>query len=348
MRDSWRKDRADETRAPFRKSSGLSRLSTAISRLTLARDLYCSFDVKRPGFLRHFIFAAATLIAASARAQNDGSWQLQKAVILQGFGDDTPDLFYEAGYRVEAKHLQGSYVLGPLASKIFEENKKLRSNMPSTTPKAFLPVVRAVNDFILKQEKIRASSNEDKNGVKNWALAVRITRLSFCFGTDPIGVASQIQIESSYDRTKVSATGAVGFTQMTSAAIDEVNDQLGNRGVTGAREENLPYIYQSIRCYMGGRAFAPMFLSNIIPRGKLVSDDARLRNAAKAWLRADVDRDLIYGQITLKTLLAVASAQGLRGKAAYAEALRRYNGEPNGGARQYSRDVMAHMKGRST
>lgn len=298
--------------------------------------------MKTPRTLAAFVFSVATLVAPFAHAQ----LQLENAVMLQGFGEqDTPELFHETGYRLEQKEVRSSFVLGPLAQKIFAQHAPLRANMPASTPNGFLPLVQDISNFILAQEKERASSAEQKNGIKNWALAVRIVRLAFCFGTDPRGVAAQIQVESSFDRTRVSSTGAVGFTQMTSAAIDEVNDQLGNRGINGTRLENVPYFEQAIRCYMGGRAFVPMFADGTIARGKLVLKDVKARNTAKAWLRVSVDRELIYGQITLKTLLAVAYSHGLTGEAAYRDAFRRYNGEPGAGARNYSREVFSTMKG---
>lgn len=306
-----------------------------------------------------FLVSVATLVATVSHAQFQADFQLdypsdfqsgfqlQNATLITGFdGMNREDLFHDAGYRLRESDVRASYVLSPLAQKIFTENAALRAKMPATTPMVFLPIVQDVNKFIVAQEKARGSSTEKQNGIGNWALAVRITRLAFCFSTDPRGIAAQIQVESSFDRTQVSPTGAVGFTQMTGIAIDEVNDQLGNRDALGAREENYPYLYAAIRCYLGGRDLAPMFADGTIPRGKLVAKDAKLRDAAKKWLRASVDRDLIYGQITLKTLLAYASSRGLRGEAAYVEAFRRYNSEPGGAARQYSKDIVTSMKSR--
>jgi hypothetical protein len=306
-----------------------------------------------------FIVSIATLVATVSHAQFQADFQsdfgadaqpearFQNANLVVGLnGDDFSDLFYDAGYRPTQDNVQASFVLNPVAQKIFSENAALRAKMPSTTPMVFLPVVQDVNRFILDQEKARGFSTEKTNGISNWALAVRITRLAFCFKTDPLGVAAQVQIESSFDRTKVSPTGAVGFTQMTSVAIDEVNDQLGNRGNSGSPEENLPHWQAATRCYLGGRDFTPMFADGTIAPGKVVSKDAKLRAAAKTWLRSHLDRDLIYGQITLKTLLANAKSRGFTGKAAYEEAFRRYNGEPKGGAAQYARDIFSSLRNR--
>jgi hypothetical protein len=291
--------------------------------------------------LKVLIFSVATLLAAPSFAQ------LSDGVIRIGFGEgnDTIASMFDSGYRIDQEDMSAPYVITPLARKIFSQNAGLRPNLPAATPMVFLPLVQDVARFIVAKENERHVNTEAVNGISNWALAIRITRLAFCFGTDPRGIAAQIQIESSFDRTKVSHTGAVGFTQMTSAAIDEVNDQLGNRNGAGSRVENYLYLYQAIRCYMGGRRFKPMFFDGTIPRGKLVAKNPRLRTAAKNWIRGSIDRELIYGQITLKTLLAHARSQGLKGEAAYREAFRRYNGEPGGAARTYSREILNSMKG---
>lgn len=288
-----------------------------------------------------------SLSTSPARAQslvNDGVYYPEQGGLSISYDDGANSLRQDAGFRVETGDLTSSFVLLPLAQRLFTQAAPMRANMPTWTPGMFRPLVTDIANFMARKEKERGSSVEKTNGISNWDLAIKVTRLAFCFGTDPRGVAAQLLVESSFDRNKVSPTGAVGFTQMTSAAIDEVNDQLGSRGPSQTRIENVPYLSAAIRCYLGGRPFAAMFQDGTIPKGKLVARDARLRKAAKNWIRASIDRDLIYGQITLKVLLANAKDHGLAGERAYRDAFVRYNGEPGKGARTYSNNVMSTMR----
>ena len=289
---------------------------------------------------------SASVAQAQTAPEPDGVFN--SGVYNVGFGNeiDSPPAFsIDAGFHVEKIDLRRSFILGPKTEKIFATNAALRLNMPVTTSKVFLPIVQDISAFIENQENLRGHSVEKDNGLSNWALAIKITRLAFCFGTDPRGITAQIKKESTFDRKRVSSTGAVGFTQMTGVAIDEVNDQLGNRGAASAKPENIPYLMSAISCYLGGgQKFVPMFADRTIPAGKLVNKNSVYRAAAKKWLRASIDRDLIYGQITLKVLLAYAFENGKTGAAAYIDAFRRYNGEPHGGAQRYSIDVMNTIK----
>lgn len=290
-----------------------------------------------------------SMTTATSHAQeatlNDGVFHPgDYAYFTTGYDDGANALRQDIGFRVEAADLTASYVLLPLAQRIFAQAAPMRAKMPTWTPGIFRPIVTDIANFIDRKQRERGYSVEKSNGISNWDLAIRITRLAFCFGTDPRGVAAQVYVESSFNRGKVSPTGAVGFTQMTSAAIDEVNDEFGSRGASQTRMENIPYLNAAVRCYTGGRPFLPMFQDGTIPKGKLVSNNPRLRKAAKAWLRASIDRDLIYGQVTLKVLLANAKDHRLVGEAAYRDAFTRYNGEPGKAASQYSRDVLQTMR----
>ncbi len=258
--------------------------------------------------------------------------------------DPLSGLRHDVGYRINAKDLAASFVVSPSSVKIFAAMESRRARMPSYLPMAFKPIVVDITNFISQVQAKAGVSAEKTNEITNWQLAMKITRLSFCFGTDPKGVAAQIFTESKFDRQRVSGTGAVGLTQMTSAAIDEVNDQLGNRGRNGATPENLQYLYGAINCYMGGQPFKPMFEAGVIRRGDLVSKNRAARLRAKTWLQDNVDRDLIYGQITLKVMLGYARADGATGFAAYIEAFKKYNGEPRGRDMRYARENVAAMK----
>ena len=298
--------------------------------------------MKHTRLVKTFVIASSllvtTLLSADASAQDA---TFQNGVYTVGFEDSHPAVLIETGFRIDNDDIRSSFILTPYTQKVFSAKAPLLTNMPVRTPEEFRPLVQDITNFFEKLDRQRGFSNEKANGITNWNLAIRIVRLGFCFGTDPRVIAAQIKKESNIDRTSVSGTGAVGFTQMTSNAIDEVNDQFGNRGVANANLENVPYLANAIRCYMNPRPFAAMFNDGTIKKGKLATKDARTRLAAKKWLRANIDRDLVYGQVTLKVLLGKAADSGLRGRRAYAVALARYNGEPNGKAAKYARDILA-------
>ena len=258
--------------------------------------------------------------------------------------DPLTGLRHDVGFHIQSNDLAASFVVSPSSVKIFAAMEPMRARMPSYLPVAFKPIVVDISNFIARIQQKAGVSAERSNGITNWQLAIKITRLSFCFGTDPKGVAAQIFTESKFDRQRVSGTGAVGLTQMTGSAIDEVNDQLGNRGGNGATPQNLAYLHGAINCYMGGQSFKPMFEAGIIGRGALVSRSTPARLRAKTWLQDNVDRDLIYGQITLKVMLGYARGEGATGFAAYLKAFKKYNGEPRGRDMRYARENLATMK----
>ena len=57
----------------------------------------------------------------------------------------------------------------------------------------------------------------------------------------------------------------------------------------------------------------------------------------------DIDRDLIYGQIVLKVLLADARRNHITEKAAYFRAFKMYSGEADGRASGYARSSVHTM-----
>ena len=310
--------------------------------------------------LNSTLLAAAltsTLVTATtAHAQftdvNGEQDQEQEAQLVPGnlfiegsIEDYRRSLLHDSGFRVNGDNLAGEYLVMEDAKTVFKAQAAARKNMPAKLPRGFEPIVKDLAVYIDKIGMAGANDNEAKNGIPNLELAAKITRLAFCFGTDPYGIAAQIKKESTFERKRISGTGAVGFTQMTGVAIDEVNDQLGNRGINGTIMENVPYLRSAAACYLGpGRRFIPMFEAGVIPKGKNVVGNAVLLKRAKAFLRTHIDSDLIYGQITLKVHLARAKKLGLTGKAAYVYAFKAYNGEPRGRAGKYAVDVLTSMK----
>jgi hypothetical protein len=244
------------------------------------------------------------------------------------FQTEQSQLFHTTGYRLDNDDIQADYIYSPLAKTIFEAQKNRRENLPNPLPVEFKVLVDGIHSYIDKMTATKPNL-EKQNGLSHAALAEKIVRASFCFGTDPEFVTSQIMTESTFNRRAISRTGAVGFTQMTSIAIDEANDQLGNRGELGAPKEVSESFAQSIQCYEShlGR-WTDMWASNqaILPR-RLVAGHLVASARAKAWLRASTDRDLIYGQVILKTYLARFRPLGLEGVQLYTQAARAYNGE---------------------
>ncbi len=299
-----------------------------------------------------FVVTAVLLAAVQARAETanatDQTAQLQSANLFIEDGDVRgyqESLRVDTGFRINGDNLKSEFLIMDNVIKTFKAQAGLKAKMPRTLPKAFDPIVLDIADYINKIGKAGGNDNEKKNGMSNLVLAEKITRLGFCFGTDPYGIAAQIKKESTFERQRVSGTGAVGFTQMTGIAIDEVNDQLGNRGVNGTIVENIPYLREAANCYLGtGMRFVPMFESGVIPKGKTVNGVAALLKRSKSYLRSHVDSDLIYGQITLKVHLARAKKKGLAGRQAYIDAFKAYNGEPRGRAGKYATEVMTSMK----
>lgn len=248
----------------------------------------------------------------------------------------------DIGYRLSPSDLSASYFLKEDIRSTFTAAEPMRGRIPAGRMlAAFRPITAKVLSLI---EGGAAPDTERRNEISNAYLAAKIVRLAFCFGTDPYAVTEQIRAESRFDQTQVSPTGAVGLTQMTSIAIDEVNDQLGNRAKTGANVANFPYLRGAISCYLGTTDFHAMFESGVFSQGKTINGNWGLSSRAKAWLRADIDRQLIYGQIALKIYLALARDAGLEGRAAYTEAMRNYNGDRKGGHdRAYSRGIMTRL-----
>lgn len=252
---------------------------------------------------------------------------------------------YDVGYRLDQHDVTAPFYVRQDARKIFAEAQGLRGKLaPNRIPKKFRPIVSEIERFI---DASAPSDSAVKNKMSNRALAAKITLASFCFKTDPYAFAAMIWKESRFDQTRVSPTGAAGLTQMTGLAIDEVNDQLGNRGAAEANLENVEYWHSAIHCYTGGAKWVLMFGNkmNTLLLGQTVADHARRLAKAKSWIVSDVDRQLIYGQIALKVSLARARDNGLWGEEAYAEAFKNYNGDTKGGYnRKYSRGVLHQIK----
>lgn len=230
----------------------------------------------------------------------------------------------DSGYYVKPQALERDYVPSKEIRFIYQEHEGLRQSRFSSLPISFADPIDRIHAFIANSA---ASQTETMNGISHFDLSQKIIKLAFCFNTDPYMTAAKIFVESRYNRSAVSPTNAVGLTQLTGAAIDEVNDQLGNRGDENALATNGAYIRQGIACYLGTNQFKTMWDEGAIPYGNTVSGNGKFLRAAKAWILSDIDRDLLYGQIVLKLKLAHYAQTKLSLLNLYRAAFRAYNAE---------------------
>ena len=225
------------------------------------------------------------------------------------------------GLRAGSANVPLDYYVDRNVKLVFNRNVDLRTRMPKELPNDFNSVVSDIQDYIEKESR---DSTEQQNGLSDNELSRKIVRASFCFGTDAKMAAAKIRKESVFAKKAVSPTGAVGLSQLTGIAIEEVNDQLGNRGNTHAPKANTTYFRKAIRCYLGRDLKYPWTVG-VTTAGRAMSKDEITR--AKNWIKKDVDRDLIYGHILLKLYLAVTKSNSSGTSDNYAKAFIRYNGD---------------------
>ncbi|MBT3586648.1 MAG: hypothetical protein HN509_17190 [Halobacteriovoraceae bacterium] len=190
----------------------------------------------------------------------------------------------------------------------------------------FFPIINRIHKTIEKNAPKNAAAH---NGVGHLELAKKIVKVSLCFGNDPYMVAAKLFMETRFDRSLTSPTGAVGFSQMTSIGIDEVNDQFQNRGPDYAPRKNKKKFKKMIKCFLGDNSFENMFEDKTIVKGARATKSSATRSAAKKWIQSSLDRDLIYGNLLLKTYAAANYKEGRSIANIYLAALGDYNGDTN-------------------
>ena len=193
--------------------------------------------------------------------------------------------------------------------------------------RAFSVPVGKITAFI---DKEAPRNSENKNGITNKQLAMKIVRASVCFGNDPYFVAAKLFLETRFDKSRRSSTGAIGISQLTGRGIDEVNDQMGSRGKKYAPKKNKEIFALSVGCYFGSmddHQFSFMFEDGTIPKGQTTHRSKVHRDHAKEWILEDIDRDLIYGNLLLKTYLAANHVKDQDLLETYRKGMEHYNGE---------------------
>ncbi|MGZ3690402.1 MAG: hypothetical protein ACXVAX_02795, partial [Pseudobdellovibrio sp.] len=197
---------------------------------------------------------------------------------------------------------------------LYKKYAALRSGNGLQLPSEFGSLVQFIKAYIVQNSK---DDSEKLNGITNDALAVQIVRASFCFGNDPFMIASKIRRETSFLRTQISSGEAVGWSQMTSSGIKEVQDQLSGNSKISAPNA-LSTFQQGIRCFTGIQNYRLPVLTAI---------DMKKR------LREKWALDLVFGQVMMKALVSYVKASNnlpntnLGNVDAYRAAFEMYNGD---------------------
>jgi len=165
----------------------------------------------------------------------------------------------------------------------------------------------------------------DSNSYNTLDMAHDMVVVALEFKIDPRILLSLVRKESAFKQDAVSPTGAVGLTQFTEIAIQEVHDQMGIRGGEYARKSTIEY-----------------WRDRIPPLYKWLSDGKEWTWPAKTSPISEVKNNLkndglmalIYGTVLLKTNLsyekhkAGSDSDALKIRNLYRKALERYNGDP--------------------
>lgn len=278
----------------------------------------------------------------------------------------------EVGYMVSPHLLDDKFYHYPVIQRIFGSYlNTYPGRVTYDTLEEIEPVVHAVVDYIEEEkkgsmincEKSNSSckqSFEDINGVTETTLASEITTASFCFGTDPFIVASKIRLESRFDMTAISSTGAIGLTQLTTVGLKEILDQLGHRGASYAILENDAFIKKAIECYAGQSLNKVFFdfpkIGTAKTKDREIVYSSEMIKQLKAWIlppkrlltrdnkKTFIQRQLFMGQILLKIYLAYSKQVMPKATTLkhYETALKMFNGDVK--QVKYAKNVIALSK----
>lgn len=156
-----------------------------------------------------------------------------------------------------------------------------------------------------------------------------------CFGIDRAVFTGLVRQESAFDRTQVSSGGAIGWTQFTTIGLQEVKDQLGERGPAEARAAATKYFTDVINDCVVPQAGLSVWKDawKEVPTG---SSDIKELNKLPL-------HQLVYGAILLKTYLSnwrTKSEAGTEMKEIYRMALEAYNGEELAKRQAYAKNIL--------
>ncbi|MCB0414583.1 MAG: hypothetical protein KDD50_09625 [Bdellovibrionales bacterium] len=318
-------------------------MAILVSQVGTAEEIYSEHELRRPMNQQGAVYPLLTYlfddedifkgaIIKVNESVNPFEWKLNKTgTIIDEESIDDPD-FYLPNTK-----------FGRTVRSIYGALDSVRNKPLDKLPWELEPIRDMVYDYIQKNSETKDKRSEFYSGVNGQLngqgftfaktdLPEKITKLSFCFGIDPFVFSGLIQQESKFSTHVVSDGKAVGFTQLTSAAFMEVNEQLGIldkaspypfRG-KGAKEVFENYI----SCYLGSNkqwvnvwedptSKIPVGVTGYVNENIKDGRKWRYISRQKKWLAKDPDRYLIYGAIQFKLLLGRYSS--------YPTALARYN-----------------------
>jgi hypothetical protein len=271
----------------------------------------------------------------------------------------------DVGYHIDGKLVEQSYFNYDLVKKAFVTSKLANPNVLKMADTTHLNILLSKLELYIgsqKNGKLQTCKNnecknnfEDINGVSERELAQEIVAASYCFGTDPLIVASKVRQESKFDTRAISHTGAIGLTQLTTIGLEEILDQLGHRGAKYASLESKDFIHDAISCYVGDRKDQVLYnfpQVEIITKSKgNLAYSPRTIDSFKRWFSYSnsysksqkeilVKRQIILGQILLKIYLGFAygTSKNKNVSYIYEKALRMFNGDRQ--KIRYAKEVM--------
>jgi hypothetical protein len=208
--------------------------------------------------------------------------------------------------------------------------------------KDFTLMALALEEDFLTKYIIKTNYQVDKNEAA--LIAQNILKVSKCFNLDPWVLTGLVQKESSFKKDAVSATDATGLTQFTSSGFQEVNDQLGFHGKSGATD--VATLYYSTRLK---ECIDPNWVDLWLRVG-VPEQDPNFYSLLKAEVKADIPTALTYGAILLKTYVSFIDSRALKSDTplsiseTYFQALQIYNGEEGDAKVKYAKGVFNNLK----
>lgn len=251
---------------------------------------------------------------------------LMGALLIFGTGAHSNNAFALGDFRTN--NIADSYILSSSAGMV----------QPSMAATMIENYIRAVNP---KREE-RMSKN-----IKNTPLAMNIAGAAFCFDVDPFVLTAVMRVETgNFNQRALSPTGAVGFGQFTTTAMQEIWDQLGQRGTRYARADAIEYFQNIVRgqCLTEYGAFQTMGANYVnlweTKAAKQFTEGSRTQAFEMTKLMATLpETAIVYAAMLMKINLAITDGgrrtgcsgfsknRILTARQTYEEAVMAYNGE---------------------
>lgn len=263
-------------------------------------------------------------------------------------------LFLFASFLVSAVSFAESE--GVFLSQYVDEEIILDSSRPSIEPSIAAPIIES---YINEVNPDRETKHPNDMSTKD--LAKRIAGVSYCFHIDPFVYTALIHKESRYTQRAKSPTRASGFTQFTTVAMKEVNDQLGLRGSKYAQPAAISYFNELLTddCLAKQGGFTATG-ANYVPLWEVGAAAKMTRaSSSQATKMVEMLKDypeyaLIYGAILFKVNFSLVENGYKTGcisyktsnhrpqtmKDKYKEVMMFYNGDGCATQKNYQADIM--------